>query len=115
MQTSQLQNIQRLDVQDAQCPDFPPMPKLSQLSLSFQPGAAQPVLPLPNLTMLEVLELDGVSCCPSLSCLSRLTRLSLTGRNPSQLAVYTASADILQSIKVCDACCPMFVCTNAIS
>ena len=71
-------------------------------------------VPLPNLTMLEVLELDGVSCCPSLSCLSRLTRLSLTG-NPSELTMYTASANILQSIKVCDACSSMFVCKNAFS
>ena len=39
MQTSQLQNIQRLEVRDAQCPDFPPMPRLTHLTMSFEPEA----------------------------------------------------------------------------
>ena len=88
------------------------MPRLSQLSMSFEPDAAQPMLPLPKLTMLEVLDLDGVSSCPSLTCLSRLTRLSLTGGILSEPPVYAASADILQSIKVCDACSNVFSCPH---
>ena len=83
MEMSQLQNIQRLNLQDAQCPDVPPLPRLTQLSMSFVPDAAQAVLPLPNLMMLEVVSIHGVSTCPSLSCLSRLTMLSLSGSNLS--------------------------------
>ena len=113
MQTSQLQNIQGLLLQDAQCPDFPTMPRLTHLRMSCEPVATQAVLPLPSLPMLEVLTLEGVSKCPSLSCLSRLTSLSLTGCYLSGPPVYSASADILQIIKVCHACSCLCPCTGA--
>ena len=113
MQTPQQKNIQHLELQDAQCPDLPPMLSLSQLSMSFMPDTALAVLPTPKLTMLEVLNLIGVRSCPSISCLSRLTRLSWAGRNLSGSTVSPASADILQSIKVCNACSTMLVCRDA--
>ncbi len=103
MQKSQLQNTQGLELQDAQCLDLPPMPRLLRLTMSFEPDAAQAVLPLPKLNMLEVLSIDGVSSCPSLSCLSRLTRLSLT-INLSGPILHPASADLSQGVKVCHAC-----------
>ena len=53
MQASQLQDIQSLDIRDAQCPDLPPMPSLTYLFMSFEPLAAHAMLPLPNLTQLE--------------------------------------------------------------
>ena len=110
MQASQLQGILRLELHDAQCPDFPPMPSLTQLTMSFQPDTAHPMLPLPKLTMLEALTIQGVSSCPSLGCLSRLTRLLLINRPRSGPTRYPASADILQSIKVCNACSPLVMC-----
>lgn len=70
MQMSQLQNIQCLDLWNAQCPDFPPMPRLSRLTMSHEPVTGHAMLPLPKLTMLEVLFIQGVDHCPSLSCLS---------------------------------------------
>ena len=92
-QKSQLQNIQGLELQDAQCLDLPPMPRLLRLTMSFEPDAAQAVLPLPKLNMLEVLSI----------CLSRLTRLSLT-INLSGPTLHPASADLPQGVKVCHAC-----------
>ena len=70
MQMSQLQNIQCLDLWNAQCPDFPPMPRLSRFTMSHEPVTGHAMLPLPKLTMLEVLFIQGVDHCPSLSCLS---------------------------------------------
>ena len=113
MQASQLQNIQRLDLWDAQCPDFPPMPRLTCLTLSFEAVTAHAMLPLPNLTVLEVLVIQGIGSCPSLSCLSRLTRNSLSANHLSGSTMYPVSADVLQSIKVCNACSAMSVCTDA--
>ena len=91
MQTSRLQNIQDLELQDAQCPDFPPVPRLTELTMSFRPSKAHPMFPLPKLTVLEALAIEGVSSCPSLTCLSRLTRLSLTAQSqpcPQPLLTY---------------------------
>ena len=113
MQASQLQNIQRLDLWDAQCPDFPLMPRLTCLTLSFEAVTAHAMLPLPNLTVLEVLVTQGIGSCPSLSCLSRLTRNSLSANHLSGSTMYPVSADVLQSIKVCNACSAMSVCTDA--
>ena len=113
MPALQLQNLKSLLLQDAQCPDIPPMSSLTYLRMSCEPAATQTMLPLPSLPMLEVLTLDGVGSCPSLSCLHRLTRLSLTGRYLSGPAVYPASAHILQIIKVCHACSSLFLCTGA--
>ena len=105
MQASQLQDIQLLDIRDAQCPDLPPMPSLSYLIMCFEPLAAHAMLPLPRLTQLEVLCIQGVDNCPSLSCLSRLTRLELSSHSlPGGATVPGgASADISQGIKVCHA------------
>lgn len=113
MQASQLQNIQRLDLWDAQCPDFPLMPRLTCLTLSFEAVTAHAMLPLPNWTVLEVLVTQGIGSCPSLSCLSRLTRNSLSANHLSGSTMYPVSADVLQSIKVCNACSAMSVCTDA--
>ena len=115
MQTSQLQNVQSLLLQDAQCPAFPPMPRLTHLRTSWEPAATQTWLPLPIPPMLEALTLEGVSSCPNSSCLSGLTRLSLTGRHLSGPPVSPASADILQVIKVCPACPSLFLCTDAVA
>ena len=102
---SQLQNIQRLALWDAQCPDLPPMPRLTHLAMSFEPVAAHAALPLPSLNMLEVLEIHGADSCPSLSSLSRLTRLVLVSHplpaGPTRPPVYRASADLSQVLKVC--------------
>ena len=110
MQSSQLEDIQHLELHGAQRPDLPPMPKLSELRLSFVQDTALQVLPNPTLMMLEVLKLHNVSSCPSLGCLSRLTRLSLTGGPPGPVSI-----GIWQSFKVCNACSLMFVCTDAIA
>ena len=79
VQTSQLQNIQRLELWNSQCPNFPLMPRLSELTMSFESVTGNAMLPLPKLTTLESLFLWGVDLCPSLSGLSRLTYLSLIG------------------------------------
>ena len=110
MQTKQLHNIQRLDLWAAECPDFPPMPRLTHLTMSFEPVTAHAKLPLPSLTMLEVLTIWGADSWPSLGCLRRLTRLSVISRCFPY--VPTLSADVLQSIQVCPAC-STFLCTDA--
>ena len=81
------------------------MPRLTHLTMSFEPVAAHAALPLLSLTMLEVLAIHGVDSCPSLSSLSRLTRLVLVSHplpvGPSRPPVYRASADLSQVLKVC--------------
>ena len=95
MPTSQLRTIRRLDLWDAQCPEFPPMARLSDLTMSFEPVAAHAMLPLPKLTMLEALAIHGVDSCPSLSSLSRLTRLVLgQSRPPSWLYSATCAPSL---------------------
>ena len=99
MPPSQLQNIQSIKLWNIHCQDFPPMPRLSQLTMSYEPAVGHAMLPLPKLTMLEELSIRGVDHCPSLSGLARLTVLKLVGR----LLPNQASADIPQDLKVCHA------------
>ena len=103
MPTSQLGNIQCLELWNSQCPDFPPMPRLSELTMSFESVTGNAMLPLPKLTTLEVLNIRGVDHCPSLSCLTGLTVLRLTGHSLSGQLGYQASADIHQGLRVCHA------------
>ena len=100
MQKTQLQNIKRRDLWDAQCPDIPPMPRLTHLFVSFA-NEAVAMLHLSKFTLLQVLVIRGVNSCPSLSCLSRLTGLSLSGGFIVRPLRYSVSAD---SIKVRLAC-----------
>ena len=79
------------------------MSRLSDLTMLFEPVAAHAMLPFPKRTQLEVLCIHGVDHCPSLSLLSRLTRLELTSHALSGPPVYQASADMSQVIEVCHA------------
>ena len=109
MQMSQLLGIQRLELWEAECPVLPSMPRLTQLEMLFQPGTGLATLPLPRLTMLRVLTIWGADTWPSLSSLSRLTRLSLIAPYHTGPTEYRASADLSQLIEVRapqSCCCP---------
>ena len=103
--------IQRLELWEAECPDFPLMPRLTQLTVSFESVTGHAMLPLHGLTTLEVLTIWAAHILPSLSCLSRLTKLSLMGPYHSGSPQNSqASPDLSQAIKVRHApkscCCP---------
>ena len=124
MPASQLQNIRRLDLWDAPCPDFPPMPRLTHLTVTCEPDPAHAMLPLRSLTMLQGLEIHGIGSCPSLSSLSRLTRLVLGSHplpaegapaGPAVPPVYQASADLPQVLKVCHASSILLPPTSALA
>ena len=78
------------------------MPRLSHLIMSFKPATGHATLPLPRMTMLQVLSIQGVTRYPSLSCL-RLIRLELTSQPLSGPPLHQASADVPQRLKVCHA------------
>ena len=107
MPTSQLQNIQRLDLFDAQCPDSHAQADTPDHVISAYSSPC--MLPLSSLTMLEELVIHGIDSCPSLSSLSKLNRLVLvshllpTGSGHPGPPVYQASADLYmsQTLKVC--------------